>query len=103
MTHSLRPLVIGLAGLIFATTSALAQAQCGKRDTVLATLADKFGETRRGMGIAANNGVMEVFASDTSGSWTITVTMPDGLTCLVASGQSYEAMQDALPARGKPA
>lgn len=103
MTHSLRPLLMGLSGLILSTTSALAQAQCGQREMVLATLAEKFGETRRGMGIAANNGVMEVFASDTSGSWTITVTMPDGMTCLVASGQSFEAMQDALPARGKPA
>ena len=99
----LGPLLIAGAGLTLTTSSALAQAQCGKRDVVLTTLAEKFGETRRGMGIAANNGVMEVFASEVSGSWTITVTMPDGVTCLVASGQSYEAMQDALPARGKPA
>ena len=33
-----------------------------------------------------------------SGSWTITVTMPTGMTCLMASGQSYEALAEALPA-----
>ena len=96
-------LSLGFAGLILATNPVFAQMQCNLRDTVLATLADTYGETRRGMGIAANNGVMEMFASDTSGSWTITVTMPDGMTCLIASCQSFEGLQDTLPARGKPA
>jgi hypothetical protein len=71
---------------------------CGKRDTVLSRLADKFGETRRSLGLGANNGVVEIFASDDTGSWTITVTMPDGRMCLVASGQSYEDTVDPLNA-----
>lgn len=103
MTETLFALSLGFAGLILAISPAHAQSQCGKRDTVLTTLADTYGETRRGMGIAANNGVVEVFASDASGTWTITVTMPDGMTCLVASGQAYEVMKDALPAKGEPA
>ena len=71
---------------------------CGKRDTVLSRLSEKFGETRRSLGLGANNGVVEVFASDDTGSWTITVTMPDGRMCLVASGQSYEDTIDQLQA-----
>jgi hypothetical protein len=55
------------------------------------------------MGLGANNAVVEVFASDASGSWTITVTMPNGLTCLVASGQAFETMADTPPAPGKGA
>lgn len=77
-------------------------AQCGDRAKVVAHLAGKFGETRQGMGIAANNTVMEVFASQKSGTWTITVTLPTGVTCLVASGQGFEAMAEALPAQGNP-
>jgi hypothetical protein len=65
-------------------------------------LGERYGETRRSIGIAANNLVMEVFASDTSQSWTITVTTPQGQTCLVASGQGYEVMADELPAKGDP-
>lgn len=103
MTDKLFALSLGFAGLILATNAAFAQSQCGNRDTVLATLAEKYGESRRSMGIAANNSVMEVFASEASGSWTITVTLPDGMMCLVASGQSFETMHDALPARGNPA
>jgi hypothetical protein len=49
------------------------------------------------MGLGAQGAVMEVFASLTSGSWTITVTLPDGLTCLIASGQAFEAMAEHLP------
>ncbi len=55
------------------------------------------------MGLGANNSVIEVFASDESGSWTITVTTPNGVTCLVASGQAYETLAEALPAMGSDA
>lgn len=89
------------AALIGATAlmSMPAYAQvCGPRDTVLSRLADKFGETRRSLGLGANNGIVEIFASADTGSWTITVTMPDGRMCLVASGQSYEDTVDPLQA-----
>lgn len=103
MTGKLFALSLGVAGLIFATTAAIAAPQCAQRDTVLAQLAKTYGETRRGMGLASNNSVMEVFASTSSGSWTITVTMPNGVTCLVASGQGFEAVAEDLPASGEPA
>lgn len=93
--------VLFAAALIGATavSSIPAAAEvCGKRDTVLTRLSEKFGETRRSLGLGANNGVVEVFANDETGSWTITVTMPDGRMCLVASGQSYEDTIDSLDA-----
>ena len=77
MTKTMFALSLGLAGVLLATQAAQAAPQCGPRDAVLATLADKYRETRQGMGIAANNSVMELFASAASGTWTITVTMPD--------------------------
>jgi len=78
------------------------QAQCATRDKVVAVLAAQYGETRHGIGIAANNTVMEVFASEETGTWTITVTMPSGLTCMVASGQAYEVLTEAPPTPGEP-
>lgn len=53
-------------------------------------LAGKYGETRQAIGIGQKGMVMETFASAESGSWTITVTTPTGMTCLLASGQSFE-------------
>ena len=69
---------------------------CGPRDAVVERLATKYGESRQSMGLGANNAVMEVFASSETGTWTITVTMPNGMMCLVASGQAYEALAEAL-------
>lgn len=86
-------------------TDALAQnmRNCGPRDHVLNRLAEGYGETRQSVGLGANNAVIEVFASEETGTWTITVTTPNGLTCLVASGQAYEALAEALPAQGSDA
>lgn len=95
-----------LAGLAIGTlmaTTAVANAQgqrCGPRTAIVEKLAQKYGETRQSMGLAANNAVIEVFASDETGTWTITVTGTNGLTCLVASGQAYEQLAEALPAAG---
>lgn len=105
MIKDIVALSLGLAGLISLplTAQAQQQSQCGPRATVLATLAQKYSETRRSIGISANNLVMEVYAASETGTWTITVTTPDGTTCLVASGQAFEAMVDELPAKGDPA
>lgn len=101
-----RPLIflvpLGLAAL--AQAPALAQGgQCGPRDAVVSHLATKYSETRRSVGLAANNTVMEVYASAETGSWTITVTTAQGMTCMVASGQNFQPVQEELPAMGSPA
>ena len=105
MTKDLLLASLGFAGLLLSSVSASAQGQpqCGPRAAVVAQLAQKYAETRRSIGIAANNTVMEVYASDESATWTITVTTPQGLTCLVASGQGFEAVVEELPAKGDPA
>lgn len=75
---------------------------CAPRETVLHRLADRYGETRRSVGLGTDNTVIEVFAAN-SGSWTITVTTAQGVTCLIASGQAFEALADALPEPGDDA
>ena len=76
---------------------------CAPRQIVLERLATKYGETRQSIGLGANNAVVEMFASIETGTWTITVTTPQGLTCLVASGQSFETLAEALPPKGNDA
>lgn len=75
---------------------------CAPRPTVLERLADSYGETRQSIGLGSNNAVVEVFASVQTGSWTITVTMPGGTTCLVAAGDAFERLDEPRPA-GDPA
>ena len=65
------------------------QASCGPRDDVIATLATRYDETRRASGLTPA-GAVEMWAS-ANGSWTLTITTPDGITCLIASGEGYAA------------
>ena len=92
-----------IAALIAGPASAQSGANCAPRDMVVERLAAKYGEVRQSMGLGANNAVVEVFASDVSGSWTITVTTANGLTCLVASGQAFEALAEVPPVEGNDA
>ena len=55
-------------------------------------------QTSRGVG-----GVVEVLAaSEDASTWTIIVTMPNGVSCLLASGQHFEMLQGATPIKGDP-
>lgn len=76
---------------------ALAQGQrCGARAAIVEVLAERFGEHAQSMGLAANNSVVEVYASEETGTWTIIVTGTNGLTCLVASGEGFARFDPAL-------
>jgi len=98
-------MTMGLGLMVLAADQVHAEGSrnCAPRDRVVERLADKYGETRQSIGLGANNAVVEVFASTDTGSWTITVTTPNGLTCLVASGESFEALAEALPSQGNDA
>jgi hypothetical protein len=89
-----------LAAALLSPLAAAAQGQnCGQRDSVIERLVSKYGESRQSIGVAPQGRVVEVFASLETGTWTITVTMPNGMMCLVASGQSYETVDEpAKPA-----
>lgn len=76
---------------------------CAPRAVVVERLATGFGETRQSVGLGSNNAMVEVFASPETGSWTILVTVPSGISCLVASGQSFETVAESLPAKGSDA
>lgn len=76
-----------------------AQPTCAARAQVIERLSAQFGETPRGIGLRQNDGLVEVFASEKTGSWTILMTRPDGQTCLVAAGQHWE---DDAAHRAKP-
>lgn len=85
------------------TTTAQAQAACAARDQVISRLETKYGESRQSIGLAPNNGVFEVYASAETGTWTIVMTQPNGVTCLVASGSAFEALAELAVAKGDDA
>lgn len=73
---------------------------CAQRDVIVSTLATRYGESAVSLGLGPGNRVVEVFASEETGTWTITVTSVNGTTCLVASGNSYTSV--AAEPEGEP-
>lgn len=102
MSQQLFALSFGLAAAL-AADFANGAPQCDSREAVTTLLADRYNETRRAIGIAGQAAVMELFASDATGTWSITMTLPDGRMCLMASGANYETVTEELPAGGGPA
>lgn len=62
---------------------------CAERGMATAQLHELYGERRIGYGLAANGSVIELFAAP-NGSFTVFATLPDGISCLIATGQSWE-------------
>jgi hypothetical protein len=92
MKRALMPalLLATVAGIALPAAPAGAQMVCGKRTDIIRQLSEKYGETRRSMGLAGGRGVVELYASDETGSWTILLTTPQGTACMMASGEAFQ-------------
>lgn len=65
-------------------------AQCNERDSVLGALASKYKEAPVQMGLTNAGAIIEVTASAEGDSWSIILTTPAGITCMVAAGEHWE-------------
>jgi len=90
-----------LSIVALSTTPSVAQTACGKRADVIRQLDEKYGETSRSLGLAQGRGVVEVYASEETGSWTILLTNPQGTSCLIAAGEAFQI--DPVAGTGNPA
>ena len=85
------------AGLTLLGAS-LAQAgtpRCAPHADMLAALAKQYGEAPQAVGIVNESSFIEVLSSK-EGSFTILVTRPDGMACILAAGQNFEEVPDHL-------
>lgn len=88
-----KPLMaVGIAAVLTAPAAyaerSLEDATCGERATVTQELERSFGELQKGTGLVSSNRVLELWQSD-DGSWTILMTRPDGVTCIMAAGEFW--------------
>lgn len=100
------PLLIAavIVGIVFAASLALSdnafgQTICADRAQVTADLLKQYKESPRGLGITNSGAVLELLRTPSGSTFTIIVTTPNGLTCLVAAGEGWEALP--LPVKGE--
>jgi hypothetical protein len=70
---------------------------CVERADLIKHLETKYREAPTAVGLADNGSLLEVFASRDGETWTVTVTMPNGISCMVATGQQWQSLLFALP------
>ena len=88
--------MIRILALILLASPAGAQSNCAPRELVAAGLADQWGEARRSIALDAAGSVVEIWASTETRTWTMTVTVPGGPTCIVASGIEYQPVKEPI-------
>lgn len=73
---------------------AMAQApSCVKRADLVKHLAHSYQESTIAVGLADNGGLVEVFSSPDGATWTVAVSMPNGVSCMIATGQNWQAVE----------
>ena len=65
---------------------------CDRRETVVGELSSEFQEKPVAVGLQGNGTLLELFASKETGSWTVLITLPSGVTCLTLVGDSFEML-----------
>ncbi len=84
--------------LVSLAIPALAQAQCGSHDEVATSLAQEFFVAVVAQGLASDGRLTQIWANPETGSWTVTTTLPSGLTCLQDAGEQFRAAKPGEPA-----
>ena len=102
--HAMKPQILTLGLLIGAGLPRRAGPRgdrvCAERTTIVERLAAEYGETRQAIGLASASQVVEIFASDETGSWTITVTRPDGTDLPDRGGPAFRGARRRADAGG---
>ncbi len=76
-----------LAG--FSAPPSRAQGSCAPRADLARVLSQQHSEAPVALGLASNGNLMEVFASELGGTWTLVMSMPNGISCVVAAGEGW--------------
>ncbi len=81
--------------LVFLVTAANGQMFCVDRVEMFDRLASEYGEELVEVK-AGDQGLLEVLRSYQSGTWTLLLTGPIGITCVVATGEGLSTDEDLL-------
>ena len=99
----LRKMILTVGAVLMASvvaTPAFAQMVCGNHADIEKRLQTGYQEVRTGVGLAGNGGLIELYTSE-KGTFTIVLTRPNGMSCLMAVGENWEIVKDPTPVKGE--
>ena len=92
-----------LIALAIAVLSGQAQAHpivCDARQTLTDKLSSRYDESTAALGLASNGFVFELMISEEMNTWTLLYTTPDGVSCIVATGEDWIFSKHARKGEG---
>ncbi len=81
--------VLALGLLVHTATTVRAQPVCMPHDKLTEQLYAKFAEAPAANAIANNGALVELFATRDRSSWTLAMTRPGGISCVLVAGQEW--------------
>ncbi len=97
--------MIRLLALLAMTPSLAWASNCASRAHVIKKLKETYSEELRFGGLQKSRGmqsVMEVWVSRETGSYTVLVTQPNGISCIVAVGTDFFEASPVKKPAGNP-
>jgi hypothetical protein len=91
-------LAIALAALALPVK---AQQSCAPRDDIARELGGRYAEAQSGAGLQSQDRIVEIWSSD-EGSWTLLVTHASGISCVIAAGTHWRAVEPPVELSGIP-
>lgn len=85
----MKRLILGLAMVALIASPATAQSVCGDRDEIVSRLESAYLEKQVALGLDSSGSVVELFASKNGGTFSILVSRPDGVSCLMTAGEGW--------------
>ena len=82
-------LVFGVAALA-PPAHAQSSLTCHTRDKLVQTLEGRYNETLDSVGLQGPELLLEVWSAKDTGSFTVFITKPNGISCVVASGSNWQ-------------
>jgi hypothetical protein len=100
----MRRLCLFLSGLVLASGAlaspigaqqmppAAVRMPCHNATEIAKQLNSRYDESPVAFGLQSNGNLLQVYASEEKGTWTVVSTTPNGLSCIVAAGKTWESL-----------
>jgi hypothetical protein len=87
--------LLGIGAVFSQTVQAQGQQQpsCDTRDNILQKLSKKYKESPVAIGVTNNGRLVEVLTTENGSTWSIIISSPNGLSCLVAAGENWREVE----------
>ena len=100
-----KPIVSLLFAILLFATPALADhvptqsvgPVCGDREEGITELKKQYNEDPVAMGLSSDGSIVEVFTSPKGETFSFVLTRPDGISCIMLSGDTWEILPTTKP------